>query len=88
MRADVPDMGAAMLVITDAQPEKAAEVAEELGREWFEFRGKTLPPYLSANAAITKAMADAAAAGAGTARKPSLIIDTGDNPGGGNPVSE
>eukprot|EP01047_Picozoa_sp_COSAG01_P122312 COSAG01_NODE_51166_length_357_cov_0.550388_1_plen_78_part_10 len=50
MRADVPHMGAGMLVITDGQPQLAEGVASELGKEFFEFRGRTLPPYLSANA--------------------------------------
>jgi len=39
--ADVPDMGSKMLVITDNQPEKAAELAEHFGRRFFALRGKT-----------------------------------------------
>ena len=33
-------------------------VAEELGREFFELRGRTLPPYLSADEAIEQAVAE------------------------------
>ena len=32
-------------------------MAEELGREFFELRGRTLPPYLSADAALEQAAA-------------------------------
>ena len=85
MRADVEDVGAAILVITDGDADKAARVAEELGREFFELRGRTLPPYLSADEAIEQAVAEREARGPAGAGSPTLIIDTGDNPGGGNP---
>ena len=43
MRADVEHLGAAILVTTDGNAGKAARVAEQLGREFFELRGRTLP---------------------------------------------
>ena len=81
----VEDVGAAILVITDGDADKAARVAEELGREFFELRGRTLPPYLSADEAIEQAVAEREARGPAGTGSPTLIIDTGDNPGGGNP---
>ena len=87
MRADVEHLGAAILVITDGNAGKAARVAEQLGREFFELRGRTLPSYLTADQAIEQALALALAARDRPSRTtlPALIIDTGDNPGGGNP---
>eukprot|EP01046_Picozoa_sp_COSAG06_P013580 COSAG06_NODE_825_length_12067_cov_4.396975_4_plen_491_part_00 len=88
MRADVEHLGAAMLVITDGDETKAARVAEQLGREFFELRGRTLPSYLTADQAIEQAQVMAMAARERSSRTtlPALIIDTGDNPGGGNPA--
>ena len=61
MRADVPAMGAGILVMTNNDAAKAQSYAEELGAELFSFRGRTLPPYLTAAEAITRAMSAAGA---------------------------
>ena len=61
MRADVPAMGAGILVMTNNDAAKAQSYAEELGAELFSFRGRTLPPYLTAAEAITQAMSAAGA---------------------------
>jgi microcystin degradation protein MlrC len=80
MAADVECMGSAMLVVTDGEPEQAAALAEELGMELFELRGTTRPEYLHPQAGIDRAIA-ADKAG----RKPAVIADVWDNPGGGAP---
>lgn len=76
--ADVPDVGARIVVVTDDRPEAGAKLAESLGRELFALRGKTAPPYLEVDDAITKALASNQA-------KPVVCADPADNAGGGAP---
>ena len=74
--ADVPDVGARILVITDDQKAHGDALAAELGRELFAMRGRTAPPYLSPDEAIDRARGiDGAVA----------MADPTDNPGGGAP---
>jgi microcystin degradation protein MlrC len=74
--ADVPDMGSKMLVITDNQPGKGAELAEEFGRRFFALRGKTGAKHLMELDEGLKAIAK-------ETRFPCIIADYSDMPGGG-----
>jgi microcystin degradation protein MlrC len=73
--ADVPDVGAKILVITDARPAEGAALAERLGRELFGFRGKAGHEMLGIDAAIDAALA--------VDGGPVVLADVWDNPGGG-----
>ncbi|UDL94465.1 M81 family metallopeptidase [Lichenihabitans sp. PAMC28606] len=79
MAADVPELGTRMLVITDSEPAKAAEVAKRLGLEIFALRGTTAMPMLETEAGLDRAVALSAAASG----KPVVVADVWDNPGGG-----
>jgi microcystin degradation protein MlrC len=74
MAGDVPEMGTKMLVITDGDADHGAALAEKLGREVIEMRGKVMPPMLTAEEALARARA---------LPGPVVIADTWDNPGGG-----
>jgi len=74
--ADVPEMGARVLVITDDRRAAGDALARELADEFFGMRGKTQPDYHSPDAAIDIALADS-----GTV----VVADPSDNPGGGAP---
>jgi len=75
--ADVADLGMAVVTVHDGSPETAAEAARRLAsRIWErreEFNGTAAP--------VDQAMREAAAA----ARGPVLLLDVGDNIGGGAP---
>jgi microcystin degradation protein MlrC len=75
MAGDVPEMGTQMLVITDGAKELGESLAAELGLEVFAMRGKSRPAFLSPDAAIDQALA--------SGRRPTVIADAWDNPGGG-----
>lgn len=77
MAGDSPDLGAKIIVITDADPAGGAALAQELGMELYSFRGKTRPEFLTAREALIKAQAASAF--------PVVIADVWDNPGGGVP---
>lgn len=79
--ADVPDMGTRMLVVTDNNPQKGAALAEELGRQFFAMRHELIPPFLSVDEALDRALARLEQ----EPGKPVVIADTTDNPGGGAP---
>jgi microcystin degradation protein MlrC len=74
--ADVPDVGARILVITDDRKAEGDALAAALGRELFAMRGKTAPPYLSPDEGIEAALAT---------NGPVVMADPTDNPGGGAP---
>jgi microcystin degradation protein MlrC len=74
--ADVPEMGARILVITDDRRADGDRLAQALADEFFAMRGKTLPAYHTPDEVI-----DLALAGSG----PVVIADPSDNPGGGAP---
>jgi microcystin degradation protein MlrC len=74
--ADVPEMGARILVITDDRRADGDRLAQALAEEFFAMRGKTLPAYHTPDEVI-----DLALAGSG----PVVIADPSDNPGGGAP---
>lgn len=70
----MPDVGARILVITNDRKADGETLAAELGRELFALRGKTVPPYLSPDQAIDRALEVG-----GTV----VMADPADNPGGG-----
>jgi len=76
-RADVPDAGAQVLVVTDGQPELAARTARELARELFALRKQLRVPRPTMQQAFAQAQALAAA------QQPVILVDADDNPGGG-----
>lgn len=75
--ADVPEVGAKLLVVTDGRKEYGDRLAAELGREFVAMRGKTQPPYHTPDAAIDLALA--------APRGPVVIAEPSDNAGGGAP---
>ena len=74
--ADVPEMGARILVVTDNQRAAGDQLARALGEEFFAMRGKTLPPYHTPDAVIDLALGQ---------EGPVVVADPSDNPGGGAP---
>lgn len=74
--ADVPEMGARILVVTDNQRDVGDRLAHELGEEFVAMRGKTLPPYHTPDGVIDLALAQ---------EGPVVVADPSDNPGGGAP---
>lgn len=73
--ADVADMGAQVLVVTDGDATLARDVADELAREVFALRGAlrtTRPP---AEEVLAHAL--------GHPGRPVILVDADDNPGGG-----
>ena len=74
--ADVPEMGARILVITDDRRADGDRLAVALGEEFFAMRGKTLPLYNTPDEVIDLALAN---------HGPVVIADPSDNPGGGAP---
>ncbi len=78
MAADVPEMGTRMLVVTDGDPAAGAALAERLGREVFSLRGTTGMPMLGTAAGIDRAVEIAR-----SGRRPVVVADVWDNPGGG-----
>ncbi len=67
-----------MVVITNDQPEKGKELSRELGLEVFAMRGKSMPEQPDEKAAVAEALSTAT-----SAKKPVVLTDMWDNPGGG-----
>jgi microcystin degradation protein MlrC len=74
---DVPDLGARIVVVADADPLAAARVATEIGEAFVALRGKIGHRYHDVDAAIDAALAMEGA--------PIVITDPADNAGGGAP---
>ena len=74
MAGDSPDLGTQVIVITDGDKAKGQALATRLGREVFSFRGRTRPEFLTPTEALTRAA---------TAKRPTVLADVWDNPGGG-----
>lgn len=74
---DVPDAGTRMLAVTDGDSLYAQRVAEEWGRRFYALRERVRHQPLSLQAALDRALA--------TDRRPVVIADQSDNPGGGAP---
>jgi microcystin degradation protein MlrC len=72
---DVPETGARLWVVTDNQPEKAAALAEQLGREFWDLRHTSSTPPLPLKQALERVRARSS----GTV----VLADVGDNAGGG-----
>jgi microcystin degradation protein MlrC len=77
--ADVPEMGARVLVITDNRKADGDRLAEALGRELISFRDRAASDYLMPDEAIEAALRAAKSKG------PAVIADTTDNAGSGAP---
>ncbi len=75
-RADVPEVGARMLVIADGDRGKAEALAARLAREVWDMRDTATAKYLGLDEALDLVPASG---------KPLVIADTSDNPGGGAP---
>eukprot|EP01051_Picozoa_sp_SAG22_P015701 SAG22_NODE_2091_length_3027_cov_1.473702_1_plen_738_part_00 len=89
--ADIPDMGAAFIVVTEAGDDDddgagaalAQQLADELAAELWERRDEFMPELLTPAEAVDAAVlarAESAAAGTGG---PVVLADMSDNPGGG-----
>ncbi len=76
--ADVPELGAKILVITDDRKAEGDALASALGMELWGMRGRTTPPFLTPDEAIDTALSTP---GDG----PVVIADPSDNAGGGAP---
>ena len=74
--ADVPEMGARILVVTDNQREAGDRLARALAEEFFAMRGKTQPDYYTPDEMIDLALQDPG---------PVVVADPSDNAGGGAP---
>lgn len=74
--ADVADVGARMLVVTDNQPQLAVQLAETLGRRFFDLRHRVTTDYLPIDSALDQV---------GTRAGLCVLADMGDNSGGGAP---
>ena len=77
MAGDSPNLGAKIIVITDDDKEYARELAQKMGMEMFSFRNKTAPEFLSVNNTFKKIKTIK------NNKKPIVIADVWDNPGGG-----
>ena len=74
--ADVPEMGARVLVVTDDRRAAGDTLARALADEFFGMRGRTQPDYQTPDGAIDIALQES-----GTV----VVADPSDNPGGGAP---
>ena len=74
--ADVADMGAKIVVVTDGDRDKANRLAAELGREFFALRAAISPPYFTLEAAMARAARH-------EGPRPLVLADVADNAGGG-----
>jgi microcystin degradation protein MlrC len=75
--ADVPAMGASVVVVTDNQPEKARQVAERLSGMLWATRGQLRLRVPDTAAAVSQAIE--------SGRFPVVLVEMGDNIGGGSP---
>jgi microcystin degradation protein MlrC len=74
--ADVPEMGAAAIVVTDGDAALAQQLADELSAQWQSRRGAFVPRLISVAEAIDQAE---------KLPGPVCLLDMGDNVGGGSP---
>lgn len=73
--ADVPDVGAHVIVVTNNDPEQARSIAKNLASQFFELRNVDIGRYLKIDEALDEALA--------AQHGPVIIADASDNPGGG-----
>lgn len=74
--ADVPEMGARILVVTDNRRAAGDQLARTLADEFFAMRGKTTPDFYTPDEMIDIAIKD---------KGPVVVADPSDNAGGGAP---
>ncbi len=79
MAADVPDLGTRILVVSNDAKAKGDVLAEKLGRELFAMRKKTIMDLVEVGEGLDQALAVRVS----HSRRPAVIADTWDNPGGG-----
>ncbi|MEM8701714.1 MAG: M81 family metallopeptidase [Pseudomonadota bacterium] len=75
MAGDSPDLGAKLIVTTNADRARGDRLARDLGMELFSFRGRAAPEFLAPVDALMRADQ--------SPRSPVVIADVWDNPGGG-----
>lgn len=75
--ADVPELSARVLVVTDGDKAKADALATSLGEEMIAMRGKTMPEFFDTSGGVAAGLAFNAA--------PVVIAEPSDNAGGGAP---
>lgn len=73
--ADVPELGARVIVVTDGDAALGASLAERLGRELWSLRDAITPRFLDVDESIDRAI--------GAPPGPVVLADMADNPGGG-----
>jgi len=74
--ADVPQMGPSLVVVSDGDPEHARQAADRLAGELWQAREQFAVPLPNAATAVAQALhAD---------KRPVVLVDTGDNVGGGS----
>jgi microcystin degradation protein MlrC len=74
--ADVPDMGPAVIVVFDGDESQARSVADGLGAEMWKSRDRLLVRCATPEQAVRDAMS--------SVRRPVVLVDLGDNIGGGS----
>jgi microcystin degradation protein MlrC len=81
--ADVPEMGSAVLVVTNADMGRAQQLANQLGQAMWQMRRQFLPQLTSIDEALDQVQQLAAS---GELQHPICLLDMGDNVGGGSPA--
>jgi microcystin degradation protein MlrC len=74
--ADVPQMGPSILVVSDGNPELAQRTADRLADELWQAREQFAAPLPNAATAVAQALR--------AEKRPVILVDTGDNVGGGS----
>ena len=82
--ADVPSMGASVVVVSDDNRSAASDAARTVAEALWERRERFVVEYPSAEEAVEMAKDTLATGDEGSS--PILLADTGDNPGGGSPA--
>ncbi len=75
--ADVPEMGSALVVVTDNDRQRAQQLADDWAAELYRRRAEFVGELIDIDQAIEKALA---------APSPICLLDIGDNVGGGGPA--
>lgn len=76
--ADVAEMGSSIVTVADGDESRARGAAEEMASEWFRIRHEFEPGFLSVEKAVQR-VSEAEAF-------PVVLLDMGDNVGGGSPA--